>query len=206
MIYRALVLTTPPAAEPLTVADVQAQCRIDALEASEFALVEGYISAAREACENATGRQLIEAAWELRLDRFPDSSDSDYVTCGEAILLPKPPLRELTSIKYLDTSGVETTLSASLYQVEPPVLQGDQRARVTPAYGTTWPVTRDVPGAVRVRFKAGYGTTASSVPAPLRNGLLLHVAAAYERREDGAAAPGLTAMSALWAPYKEWAF
>jgi uncharacterized phiE125 gp8 family phage protein len=56
-------------------------------------------------------------------------------------------------------------------------------ARITLKAGQNWPTTYQGPNAVRVRYVAGYGTTAAAVPQPIRNWMLLHVAHFYRNRE-----------------------
>ena len=64
------------------------------------------------------------------------------------------PVASITSVKYTDLAGAEQTLAGSAYALS---LYGDSR-RLAPTFGNTWPSTRDVPDAVRVRFVAGYTT------------------------------------------------
>lgn len=164
-----LKLITPPATEPITVADAEAQSRWDM--ADEAALVEGYIAAARQKAETYLRRPLITQTWELALDTFPG-------TLG-AIKLPLPPLQSVTSITYIDTDGTLQTLDPALYKVD----DSSEPARIVPAYGKTWPATRDEIAAVKVRFVCGYGDTAESVPMCVRQWLLLNVADYFENRE-----------------------
>jgi len=73
----------PPAVEPVTIAEARLHARID--HDLEDGLLATFIAAARQHGEQLTGRQFVEAAYELSLDGFP---------CGDdPIELPKPPLR-----------------------------------------------------------------------------------------------------------------
>lgn len=58
-----------------------------------------------------------------------------------------------------------------------------QPARITPAYGLSWPATRAQHNAVRVRFVAGYGA-ASAVPACVRNWMLMRIRTLWENRSQ----------------------
>jgi hypothetical protein len=56
-------------------------------------------------------------------------------------------------------------------------------ARLTPAFGKTWPSTLPQMGAVSVTFDAGYGT-ASAVPEGLKSWIKLRVGSLYGHREE----------------------
>lgn len=143
------------------------------------ALLTTLLAAARSEIDGATGwlgRALITQTWDLVLDAFPDATaDNPYA----AIRVPLPPLVSVTSITYTDTDGVSQTVSASDYDVDSTSEPGEIR----PAYGESWPSTRDVRNAVTVRFVAGYGA-AASVPEPVKLWLRLRVSTLYAHREQ----------------------
>ncbi len=90
-----LRLITPPAMEPVTLAEAKLHARID--HDLEDGLLATFIAAARQHGEQLTGRQFVEAAYELSLDGFP---------CGDdPIELPKPPLQAVESISFVDRDG-----------------------------------------------------------------------------------------------------
>lgn len=117
------------------------------------------------------GRALVTQTWVVKLPAFP---------CGEIVSLPLPPLQSVSSITYLDSSGSSQTLSASKYDV----VTGGQigRGYVRLAYGQAWPSTYEHPEAVTVTFVAGYGSSASDVPANIRSAGLLLVEDLYRHR------------------------
>jgi uncharacterized phiE125 gp8 family phage protein len=165
-----LRLITAPNAQVVTTAEASAHvnaygtaqnARLEAMIAGVVSSLDGY--------HGELGRALIEQEWELALDAFPSS----------AICLPLPPLLTVESVKYIDPDGAEQTLASSAYTVEP-----GEHGFVMPAYGTSWPTIRAQPLAVRVRFKAGYGTAGDKVPAAIRSAILLRVADLFENRES----------------------
>jgi uncharacterized phiE125 gp8 family phage protein len=166
----ALNLITAPAAEPLSLAEARAQCRVDAGDASEDALIALYIQAARETAEHILGRVLITQTWELSLDAFP---------AGE-IRLGKAQALSIVSVKYIDPNNILQTLSDAAYALDAATSPG----WLLPVSGYTWPITKEVVNAVRVQFTAGYGATAASVPASVRQWMLVTVAALYAQRES----------------------
>lgn len=185
-----LYLITAPAAEPVSAAEAKAQLRVD--HAAEDALISSQVVAARGHVERLTARQLITATWELRLDSFPAD------TC--AIRIPKPPLQQVVSVKYVDADGVLQTLASTEYVVDAPVGPTAPWGRLWLEYLKTWPTVRDERNAVRIQFKAGYGDAGAAVPQELRNAILLKVGALYANREPGEN-DDQTLMALLW-PYR----
>lgn len=127
------------------------------------------IASARAAAETELKRALCTQTLDAYFDAFPCS--------GKAIRLP--PLQSVMSITYIDTDGVTQTWAASEYLVD----AKSEPARITPAYGYSWPSTRNQANAVVVRFVAGYGA-ASAVPACIKNWMLIRVGTLYENREE----------------------
>ena len=129
-----------------------------------------YLPTARKRVEELTNRQLVTASMELSLDRFP---------CGtDPILIPRAPLQSVESIVYVDSAGEEQTLDAERYVVD----ANHEPGRVFPAYGTSWPSTRERTsgGTVKVTFTAGY---TNGYPAELFQAMLLLVGHYFYHRE-----------------------
>lgn len=166
-----LVLITPPALEPVTLAEAKLHCKVDSTD--DDTLLAIYITSARAAAEHETGRALVTQTWELLLDAFP---------CDE-VELPKPNVLSITSVKYTDTDGVEQTIGSPNYTFDNARLTG----WLLPAVDYAWPSTQAVANAVRVRFTAGYGAAASDVPANVRHWMLMQIGAAYRNRDAFAA-------------------
>jgi len=191
----ALSLVTPPAIEPITLAEAKRQCRAPA-DVSEDGLFVGLIAAARERAEGITGRQLIEATWDEKLDD---------IDCDE-IWLPRAPLISVTSVTYIDSAGATQTWASTEYQVDAPTGPFARRGRVLPLPTASWPLAQSGRvNAFAVRFKAGYGTAAASVPMAIRQAMLLMIGAWFVNREDmvtgGLVTVPLGAL-ALLTPYK----
>lgn len=164
----AIKLITAPAAEPITLAEAKAQCRVDGT--ADDATITALIVAARQACEHKIGRPLITQTWERSLDWF----------AGGAILLGKFKPLSVVSVNYLDDTGVDTLLDPGAYTLDADTEPG----YLLPAYGTTWPIARATANSVRVRFTAGYGPAASYVPQALRQWILLAIGTMYAHRES----------------------
>lgn len=89
------------------------------------------------------------------------------------------PVQAVTGITYIDSDGVSQTLSSTIYNVDTYA----KRAILTQAYNQTYPSLQTQRNAITVVYTAGYGL-ATSVPADIKQALLLMIADAYENRQD----------------------
>lgn len=159
------------------------------------------IADARRRAEAITRRAFITQSWKLVLDRFPapamNISSANWYgpqwgvgpgplsalapegRTGYEIYLPNPPLITVDSITYVDSDGATQTLSPTLYAVDQ-----SEPARLTPAYGQTWPATRNQASAVSIIYTCGYGAAGSAVPEGIRDWILMRVGSLYEFREE----------------------
>lgn len=164
-----LKLVSPPAAEPVTLAEAKAHCRVDADITADDDLLTALVVAARERAEHETGRVLVTQTWRQTLPAFP----------AWELDLWRSPLQSVASVKYIDTDGAEQTLAAGAYRVITDLPLG----RLVPAYGGQWPATRATENAVTVEYVAGYGA-AADVPRAIRQWMLLTIGAWYASRES----------------------
>ena len=153
-------LITAATALPITLSEVKLACRFDgtALDSDITAMLTDAV----QLCEHECGQVLMPQTWELTLDAFPG-----------AIELTRVPVSAITSIKYTDTVGALQTLSSSAYALDN--ADGFGLARVTPVFGTTWPLTRSEANAVKVRYVAGYAD-ADAVPSHFKRQIKIFVA------------------------------
>lgn len=172
-------LVTAPTVEPLFLEDGKDHLHEDGEPIPQDTEIESRIQAARELVENETGRALITQTWKLYLDRFPCPQWLGKQWDPGWIHLPRPPIQEVLEIEYVAADGTPTVLNPSQYVVQ---LAGSRR-HIRPAYGVSWPVTRDEPDAVRIEFDCGYGDSGDAVPESLRNAIRLIVGDLYENRE-----------------------
>lgn len=144
------------------------------------ALIEGLISAARQAAQTRTGLQLVTARWKLVLDRFADSGGVDRAdSC--VIRLPKCPVQSVVSVEYLDMASALQTIDPADYTVD----VASQPARLTPVFGKAWPASLPQIGSVVITFDAGYGAPAD-VPEGIKSWIKLRVGSLYAHREEAA--------------------
>ena len=164
-----LKVVTAPTIEPVSLAEAKLQCRIDDDLTFDDALITSLIAAAREYCENETNRAFINTTYDLKMDAF---------SSGGEIVLPRAPASSVTSITYLDGDGASQTWSSTEYSVD----INTEPGRVTLAYGYSWPTTRAIENAVAVRYVAGYGAAASSVPDSIKAAMKLIIEHLYRNR------------------------
>jgi uncharacterized phiE125 gp8 family phage protein len=168
--YRSLRLHTPPAVEPVTLAEAKAQAKIDIDD--DDALIQSYITMSREYVEQILDVTLITQVLEARYDTFPLWE----------IILPRPPMAAANvTVIYRDEAGVERTITsaANQFQVDNYVTPG----RIYPNYTGVWPAIRGDENSVTVRWTAGYGAAGANVPPITRQLILLQVAHLYEHRQ-----------------------
>lgn len=197
-----LTLITEPAEEPITLEEAKEHLRIGIEDTDEEGLITSLITAARLHVEDITNRALVKQEWDLQLDEFPDGSNDNY---GGIICLPKGRTISVTHVKYKETSaGTLTTIASSQYTVD----TVSEPGRLLPAYGYSWPTTRDDVAAVQVRYYAGYGEP-NAVPEPIKTYIKLMVGTMFLNREteitEGTKVQ-LGFADALLAPYRMWSF
>jgi len=166
-------LSSGPAIEPCTEADLVSHCQLGELPDDQLARARVILAAARQWVENRLQRQLITATWKLYLDSF-----------AEEILRIKSklPVSSVSTIKYYDTNDEQQTVSSALYQVD--ATSENQSVRIRPVSGQSWPSTYDRYNAVEITFVAGYGATRESVPLGIRHAILILAADWWTNRED----------------------
>jgi uncharacterized phiE125 gp8 family phage protein len=176
-----------PLMEPITLADVQRQTRIDDLS-SESVEIDLFIQAVRQRAESVTRRALMTQQWEATLNEFPPMER--FPQGRGPLQIPLPPLKSVEAIIYTDPAGVEQTMDPASYRVITDIAPNCQPGFVVPVYGACWPATLDDIGVIRVQFTAGYGNDPGDVPAGIRQWLLLNIASLYENRESATIAAG----------------
>ncbi len=167
-----LKLISGPATEPLTLSEAKAQLRLENDWTSDDYFLQQLIVDAREYCESpGQNRAFITQTWELSLDKFSQMP----------LNLPRPPLQEVLSITYKNADGVETVYDPAEYVVD----TSSDPGRINHAYGRVWPIQALwTLGAIKIRFKAGYGDTADKVPNKVKRAMLLLIGHWYENREQ----------------------
>ena len=135
-------------------------------------LLNAIITASRELVEDITRRKLLTQTWDYSLQSWPSSN---------FIKIPGGNLQSITSVKWKDTDGTETTLTAGIdYLVE---TNGTGIGRIVLPYGESWPSDTLYPSnPITIRYVAGW-TTKALLPYAIKAACLLMCTDLYVNRE-----------------------
>lgn len=183
---------TPPENEPLTLDELKAHLRVSIPDDDTY--LQNLIPVVRMRCEGATRRTLITQTWDVFLDQWPTwdgyhggrtfEPPTTLLPAGGYVCLPKAPLQSVTFVQYTALDGSTQTWDPSNYLVDAP--KGDRcaRGRLSLGWVKVWPIARPTANAIQIRIVTGYGDTEDTVPALLRQGMLLDAGTLYETRES----------------------
>jgi uncharacterized phiE125 gp8 family phage protein len=184
------ILLTPPAVEPITLADAKAYLRVD--NSDDDAVINALIAGARGHIEAQTRGALITQSWRLVRDAWPGD--------GRIAVVPSP-LRQITAARVYRLDGTTQALDLQSFVSD---------IAATPAIISFLSWSLPVPGrpaaGIEIDVEVGYGDAPSDVPDPLRQAIKVLVAHWYENR--GLIALGQTLavlpamVPALIAPYR----
>jgi uncharacterized phiE125 gp8 family phage protein len=168
--YRSLTRLTPPAVEPVTLAEAKTHCRVDTSD--DDAYISSLITAAREWCEAYCDETYIHTQYVMRLDSFPIQ-----------IELPRPPMATsgtvtAVSITYTLENQTTATLATNQYRVDRESIPGVART----LYNGSWPSHLLDYNAVSVTWWGGKSADGTGIEQRVRNAILWLVGMWYERR------------------------
>ena len=142
------VLVTPPVEEPLTLEQAKARAGFDWISPDpRDALLMDFLRAARAQVEHDTGLALLTQTRDAWLNAFP-------LTATGLIRLPSQcrPLQSVTTVGFIDATGVAIVLPAEAYVVDL------ARGEIGLAPGATWPAFSTLRGVapITIRVVAGW--------------------------------------------------
>ena len=161
-------LITEPASEPVTLDEAKLFLRIDTTD--DDALLASLITASRRLIEQTTRKCLLQQTWRFGVDRWPVTS---------LLRLPLAPLMSLSMVTVMDGTGNRLAQNLANFQINPTSVPPTIQAKPLP------PISMACEGGIQVDAVFGYGTTAASVPQPLRVAVLMVLAQFYETRGQG---------------------
>lgn len=156
--------------DPITTSEAKTHLRVEVADDDTY--IGALITAARKWVEEMTNTALIDTVFVEKFDRFPAN--------GGYIELTKGPVSAISSIQYIDENGTLQTWSSANYQTDLTA----KPARIMPVWNAEYPSTRTELAAVRITYTAGYGSSATSVPDPIKHAVKLLVSEMYENREN----------------------
>jgi uncharacterized phiE125 gp8 family phage protein len=164
-----LILTTPPALEPVSLAEAKAHLRIS--HTDDDAYISRIIIAARRQIEARLDTGLLQQSWSYFINRWPEC---------RAITLPLSPVIAVTDVITYSDDDTPATLDPAHYYIDrrnkPPLL-ALRNDRPSPSAGRRF-------AGIEVKMTVGYGATATAVPEDIRQALLLTVAAWFADRGE----------------------
>lgn len=187
MRYSSIAIVTPPAAEPVTLAEAKLWAKIDGTE--EDALCAALLTAAIESAEQYTRRAFINRTLKFTIDA-PRCDWADNLPDGvydlpisvlsgdlpKVIKLPIEPVQSITSVTTYSTGNVASVYSSSNYYLDA------GSGRLVLNYTASWPSDIRQRNACEVVYVAGYGATSASVPATIKSAIMMHFAHMYDGR------------------------
>ncbi len=156
-------LITPPTSLPLTDEELRNAIRYDGTDHDEQ--LAGLCAAAAEFVQRETGLQLMPATWRVTLPWFPGQPPPQTVGSimhspswsgvgwnSGPIVLPVGPLISLESLTYIDSAGDTQEIDVDTLRID----DTPDHARISPAFGQSWPTTGADEAAVTLEFIAGH--------------------------------------------------
>lgn len=170
-----LEIITPPAVTPVAcvgLSTIKQHLRVATDVTDEDDLITAYVAAAWALVERLAWSQLLTATCRVSVAgwRFP-------------LVLPRPPIAEVSAVKYYDENGDLQTWDAANWEA----VTCAGVVAIVPAYGVSAPSHQVRTDAVRVDYVAGYGITAASIPPTILHAVRLLVGQWYAAREMTAA-------------------
>lgn len=166
------ILITPPAVEPVSLAEAKAHLRVG--HADEDALISTLITAARRHTEAQTGLAFLSQQWRLFRDDWPEDG---------IVHLPLAPLMSVDEVAVYGDDDVKAVIDPAHYYAD----AASRPPRLLLRGSRVWARPGRIGNGVALLFTAGYGASGAAVPADLRQAVLQLVAHWYEHR--GAANP-----------------
>lgn len=181
-----LEVTSAPAVEPVSRTNMKLYLKVD--DTADDDLIDSLIVAARQAAEKYTRRAFITQTITLTLDQFPDAPGeqwwdgmretaiSELHRSADYIVLPRPPVQSIASVKTYNDANAESTFSSSNYTFN------TGQAKLFLNAGQSWPTDLRNHAAVAIAYVAGYGDASTDVPDAIITAIKQHVSAMYEAR------------------------
>lgn len=182
------ILVTPPAIEPVSLAEAKAHLRV--AHAEEDQLISRLINSARRIVEARSGLLLIEQVWTSFLDDWPDSC---------VIELPLAPISSIASVAAYGEDGIAAAVDPAHYYAD----TASRPPRLLLRGSRVWARPGRIANGIAITVTAGFGPAAADVPQPLRQAILILIAHWFEHRGTDNPPPLPLTLDALIRPWRE---
>ncbi len=181
------ILTTPPSVEPISLAEAKAHLRVT--HADDDIYINTLITAARSTVEQFCGLALLQQSWSVFHDAWPELG---------VFSLPLAPVLAITDLLIYGEDDVAAVLDPAHYVLD----SASRPCRLVLRQGRNFPTLGRRVNGIEIKLNAGFGATADSVPAPIKQALLIIVADWYASRGDVDAGPMPLSARCLLHPYR----
>jgi uncharacterized phiE125 gp8 family phage protein len=159
-----IFVVEPAIIEPVSLEELRLHCRIDDDYIDENGLLSTYIRAAREYCEDYTGRHFSEKTLGFS-GCFPESRKPIELS---------PNFDDILYVEYIDSKGTNQSIAQTDLYVDHFGLHGSIQPKAA------WPLTApNHPHPVTIHFECGSG----ECPLAVKQSILLLAAHWYQNRE-----------------------
>lgn len=193
------VLVTGTDVLAVSLVEVKAYLKIPTSFTQEDNLITSIIKASTTFFERITGRDLINKTYKTYIDNFP-SQKTPYKLVGltpaslyyndNGITIRKSKLQSITSISYY-LNGILTVWDNSNYYFT----DDYDYSGIYLVKDKVFPEIDERKQAIKIEFVAGYGADETTIPADIKEALLLMIAFLYENRGDCECSGGVPVMA-----------
>ena len=169
----ALRTITPATGGLITLDEAKTQLRVID-NTDEDDLITAAILAASQTVEDTVQRRYLPQTLEWVLDQWFDPMILPVAPCGDCQNV------SITSIKYVNTAGVQLTLDPSIYWVRP----AGSTVKIVKRWFVIWPYLGDGAERVVIRFQINApAAPAPAIPRSVKQAVKLLVSHWYEHRD-----------------------
>ncbi len=212
-----VTIVTGESVDVVTTAQIKSNLRISSSDSTHDTQIEICRDASISVAKEYLQKSLMQRTLKLSLDNIPFSDsvlpNTEGITTGpfleyrqRSVNLPFSPLVSVTHVKTFDDSDNATTMASSRYFVD----TASDYGRVVLRTGETWDDMLRVANAIEITYVAGYGSVATSVPAGIRQGIIVLASHFFENPEMVIKGQNIsvipTLVNSLWKPFRNIRF
>ena len=161
------ILLTPPAVEPVSLAEAKAHLRVGHADDDQF--IATLIAAASRQVGAQTGLALIEQQWTVFRDDWPENGVFE---------LPYAPLTAVEELASFGDDDTKAVIDPAHYYID----AASRPPRLLLRGSRIWARPGRIGNGIAATVTVGFGAAGIDVPEPLRQAMLVLMAHWYEHR------------------------